>query len=172
MVKSLQPWSWPLTLVAVLSAGACTDSSNPPQSTGGIQSSPSPISPPAVSLVLSGTDVIDIQEAAPLPFTTATVSGDYGAEQGGAVLSLIVRRQGDTVDLERQYQEPGMANRARRYQLQLITAAGACSSQQDVFVRQAAATGDVRSPIGGAPARPVRGSSPSGSAPRMPPRQR
>jgi hypothetical protein len=124
-----------LALAIVLGASACGGSPEPeasPKKT----SPPAPISWPAVSSVLDGTDLIEIQDVTLVPFPSGDVSGNYSSEQGGSKLSLAVRRQGETLEVERRCEEPEGEPAARLYQFPTINDEGAVSAQQDAFLRQ------------------------------------
>lgn len=62
--------------------------------------------------VLSGTDIVDINNYK----TNMDVKfGNYIAETGGAILTLLIEKQGKSIDLHRVFSEPGMDNKKKHY---------------------------------------------------------
>jgi hypothetical protein len=119
-----------------MAAGACGGSPEPETSQKKQDSPPAQISWPAVTSVLDGTDLIAMDQIPVVPFAPGEISGNYRSEQGGSILTLSIRRQGDMLEAERRYEEPGAEAAARLYTFPTTNSEGAASAQQDAFLRQ------------------------------------
>jgi hypothetical protein len=133
---------WLVTLASLSALGACTDSPAPPPAntetppSSSAQLPSAAISWPLVSSVLDGTDLVEIQEVSPVPFDTSGIEGQYHSEQGGAELSLSIRRTGDGLEVERRFQEPGAEKLTKAYEFRMTSSEGAASPQQDAFLKK------------------------------------
>lgn len=87
--------------------------------------------------VLDGTDERALLELPQAPMDLSTLAGTYEAEQGGAMLSLVVRVEGDVIHVERTFREPTMDDSVHAYTLR-IDAAQALSETDDAALRRTA----------------------------------
>ena len=62
--------------------------------------------------VLSGTDVVEINN---YKIGKDVKPGNYIAETGGAILTLLIEKRGKSVDLQRVFNEPGMGYKKKHY---------------------------------------------------------
>jgi hypothetical protein len=124
-----------MALAILIALGACGGSPEP-ETAPKKELPPAAISWPAVSSVLDGTDLVEFQDITLVPFSTGDVAGSYISEQGGSKLTLAVRRQGETLEVERRYEEPEAQPAAKLYQFPTMNSEGAVSAQQDAFLRQ------------------------------------
>lgn len=67
--------------------------------------------------VLDGTDERTVNDLPEAPLEISTIAGTYEADQGGAMLTLIVRVEGDVIQVQRTFREPTMDERTRGYEL-------------------------------------------------------
>lgn len=62
--------------------------------------------------VLSGTDVVEINN---YKIDNNVKPGNYIAETGGAILTLLIEKRGKSIDLHRVFNEPGMGFKKKHY---------------------------------------------------------
>jgi hypothetical protein len=125
-----------LVLLASLWLTACKQSPPPENRAAATPAPATKIAWPAVSSVLDGTDVVDIGSVSAIPFDIGGIVGSYRSEQGGAMLSLTVRRRDTMLEVERVFQEPGTTAVTKRYEFRTTTPEGAVSSQDKAFLKQ------------------------------------
>ena len=87
----------------------------------------------APDIVLDGTDVFEFSTFSLKPLAAGS-AGEYGAEQGGSLLTLKLTRAGGSWKVERTHQEPGEPQDRAVYTVKLSDGAMA-SSDGDVIVR-------------------------------------
>lgn len=132
-----------LFAVGVAFSCGCSRSGSPaPEKTAAEHSTPAtaPAGPavtwPAVSMVLDGTDLVEMDKVAPEPSAPDSIGGTYRSEQGGSILTLSAQKEGDGIRIERQYQEPGTSKIVKPYQLIPVAQEGFASKTQDAFLKK------------------------------------
>ena len=131
-----QKFGCAVVMVAVLGLATCADRPEHAEATAEPEAARAQIHWPEVPLVLDGTDLIPIEQTAPAPFSLTEVAGEYATEQGGAALTLTVRLQDGSLEIERRFMEPGREILVKRYVLQKSNPQGAASSLEDIFLIQ------------------------------------
>lgn len=85
--------------------------------------------------VLDGTEERALRDLPQTPLELSTIAGSYDAEQGGAMLIVHVRVEGDVIHIERTFREPTMDDSVHAYALR-IDAAQALSETDDAALRR------------------------------------
>jgi hypothetical protein len=91
---------------------------------------------PAVSMVLDGTDLVEMDKVNPEPSREDSIGGAYRSEQGGSILTLSAQKDAGGIHIERQYQEPGAAKTVKLYQLLPVGEEGFASKTQEAFLKK------------------------------------
>jgi hypothetical protein len=125
-MKDLLSGRFAIALVALLLCSSCSPGDReaepnaaPPVATSILAEDASEAEDlPSPDIVLDGTEVFELTSFSVRPLD-ASAAGDYGAEQGGAALSVTLSRSGPAWQFVRTHQEPGEPQNRAVHDLQL-----------------------------------------------------
>jgi hypothetical protein len=126
-----------LVLATALLCAGCSRPANPETASKGAVDAPQAESAwLAITPVLDGTDLVEMEKIGPVPFTLESIAGTYRSEQGGSVLVLTIQRDNGGIRVERPYQEPGAAKAVKTYHLAPLASKGAASPSRDCYLQK------------------------------------